>query len=92
MKKLALIALLVFGAAISLQFAVPSTAMAARKKVNCAKVMEELGGGKKVADVAKDLKISRSSVYRCRRAANKSAGKIAKAQASPAATPEASKK
>jgi hypothetical protein len=88
MKKLALIASFIVAVALSLQFGLPGAALAARKKVDCAKAMEELGGGKKVAEVAKDLKISRSSVYRCRRMAKKKA----KAEASPAATPGASKK
>ncbi len=92
MKKLALAAVFVFASVAGLQFGVSSAWAAAHKKVDCAKVMEELGGGKKVAQVATDLKISRSSVYRCRKNAAKSSGKMAKAQASPAATPEASKK
>jgi hypothetical protein len=46
----------------------PVVAQAA--KVDCTKVMSELDSGKKVADVAQDLKISTSSVYRCRRKAH----------------------
>ena len=38
-------------------------------KVDCSKVMSELSSGKKASDVAQDLKISTSSVYRCRRKA-----------------------
>jgi hypothetical protein len=58
----------------------PVTAWAA--KVDCTKVMSELNSGKKVADVADDLQISTSSVYRCRRRAKKA---TAKAKASPTA-------
>lgn len=54
---------------------VPS-AYAARKKVDCGQVMQELNSGKKPKEVAKDLKISVSSVGRCRRKAKK-AGKAA---------------
>lgn len=92
MKKLLLIASLVIAIALSFQFGL-SNAWAARKKVDCAKVMEDLSNGKKVAVVAKDLKISRSSVYRCRRRAKahaKETGK-GKVEAKPAATPGASK-
>ena len=46
-----------------------SPVVARAAKVDCTKVMSELGSGKKVADVAQDLKISTSSVYRCRRKA-----------------------
>lgn len=93
MKKLALLAAsFVFATALALQFSLRSAYAAGRTKVDCAKVMEELGSGKKVAAVAKDLKISRSSVYRCRRAAKKkaAAAKKAGAKASPAAAPMAS--
>jgi hypothetical protein len=53
-------------------------------KVDCSKVMSELASGKKAADVAADLKISTSSVYRCRRKAH-AAASTAAAQASPMA-------
>jgi hypothetical protein len=55
-------------------------------KVDCSKVMSELNSGKKAADVADDLKISTSSVYRCRRRARKAA-KTTAAAASPMAAP-----
>jgi|GEM_PF-3501630 uncharacterized protein (DUF433 family) len=56
-----------------------SVALAARgHKVDCAKVMSELNAGKKPKDVAKELKISRSSVYRCRRKERKAAKKAEK--------------
>jgi hypothetical protein len=62
----------------------PITAVAA--KVDCSKVTSELDSGKKPADVATDLKISTSSVYRCRRKARKAATTSA-AAASPMAAP-----
>ena len=58
-------------------------------KVDCTKVMSELNSGKKAREVAEDLKISTSSVYRCRRrarAATKSSSAAA-AEASPMASP-----
>jgi len=58
-------------------------------KVDCTKVMSELNSGKKARAVAEDLKISTSSVYRCRsraRAAAKSSSTAA-AEASPMASP-----
>jgi hypothetical protein len=61
----------------------PVIALAA--KVDCSKVMSELDSGKKAADVADDLKISTSSVYRCRRKARRAAAK-----SSPTAAPESS--
>ena len=78
---------------LSLQFGLPSAWAAS--KVDCSQVMSELQGGKKPAEVAKDMKISRSSVYRCRKMAKKegmsgsgaSSGSMASpgAMASPAA-------
>jgi len=58
-------------------------------KVDCSKVMSELSSGKKAADVAEDLKISTSSVYRCRRKARAAAksSPTAAAQASPMMAP-----
>ncbi len=93
MKKLALIASFVFAAVLSLQFGLPNAWAAG--KVDCSQVMSELQGGKKPSEVAKDMKISRSSVYHCRKMAKKEAmgGSMAspgamaspKAMASPAA-------
>jgi hypothetical protein len=84
------IALGIAGIALVFTFGIglsPSITLAA--KVDCSKVMAELDSGKKAADVAQDLKISTSSVYRCRRKAHagtKSASTTA-AQASPMAAP-----
>ncbi len=58
-------------------------------KVDCSKVMSELNSGKKASDVADDLKISISSVYRCRRKARAAAksSPTAAAKSSPMAAP-----
>lgn len=93
MKKLALVASIVIALALGFQLGV-SNAWAAAKKVDCTKVMEELNAGKKVAVVAKDLKISRSSVYRCRREARaneKKEKRMGKETSAPAAAATAGK-
>jgi hypothetical protein len=54
-------------------------------KVDCGKVMSEVTAGKKTSEIAKDLSISSSSVYRCK----KKAGGGKSAKASPAASPAA---
>lgn len=54
-------------------------------KVDCDKVMAEVGSGKKASDVAKDLSISTSSVYRCKKKAKAGASPAAETAASPAA-------
>jgi Mor family transcriptional regulator len=75
MKKMsALAGSFAIAAALSLQFGI-SVANAATHKIDCSKVMSDLQSGKKVAQVAKDMKISRSSVYRCRREAKAASGK-----------------
>ena len=79
---------LLFIASAGLEF---GATRAYAKKVDCAKVMEEVGAGKKAREIAKDLGISTSSVYRCKKkakAAASPAGAAAspgKAKASPAA-------
>ena len=65
-KKLAVAASLAFVSALAFQFGL--TNVYAANKIDCAQVMTELQGGKKVSEVAKDMKISKSSVYRCRKA------------------------
>lgn len=42
-------------------------------KVDCAAVMNEVGAGKHAKEIAKDLNISTSSVYRCKRHAKEAA-------------------
>jgi hypothetical protein len=66
-----------------------SGALAARHKVDCSKVMDELNSGKKTKEVAKDLHISSSSVRRCAKKAKAEGGTMASpaAEASPAAAP-----
>jgi len=51
-------------------------------KVDCGKVMSEVAAGKKAKGIASDLKISTSSVYRCKKKAAKP-----KTTMTPAATP-----
>jgi len=65
----------------------PAIALAA--KVDCAKVMDELNAGKKPRAVAQDLKISTSSVYRCRSRARAAAKVRPAAAASASASPRA---
>ena len=86
-NKLAAVATsLALATVMTFALAVPNAHAAAGKKVDCAKVMEELNAGKKPKEVAKDLGISRSSVYRCKKAAV-GAAKEAPAAAAPAASP-----
>lgn len=76
------------GLALAVTFGIslrPVVAQAA--KVDCTKVMSELNSGKKAADVAQDLKISTSSVYRCRHKAHAATGSSSAAQASPMMAP-----
>ena len=71
----------IFVVAVGLGFA-PARALAA--KVACSKVMSELDSGKKAKDVAQDLKISTSSVYRCKKKVGASAKSGTKTTASAA--------
>jgi len=72
MRKLAIVtASVMLGVALSLSTMVP--AVYAADKVDCDAVMQELGQGKKAKEVASDLKISSSSVYRCKRHAKAAA-------------------
>ncbi len=61
---------LLLAVALALAMGVPRAHAA---KVDCSKVMQELNSGKKPKQVAADMKISASSVYRCRRRARKAA-------------------
>lgn len=65
MKKVALVS----GLALAGLLALTSNAPMALAKVDCDQVMSELNSGKTVRQVASDLHVSRSSVYRCRRKA-----------------------
>lgn len=93
------IGLVVAGFALFALFAMTAVAVApgsawatAGKRVDCGKVMSELKGGKKAKAIAKDLSISTSSVYRCKkRETAKAKGKTmktaAKSKTTAAATP-----
>ena len=72
MRKLVITtASVMLGVALSLSSVVP--AVYAAETVDCDAVMQELGQGKKAKEVASDLKISASSVYRCKRHAKEAA-------------------
>jgi hypothetical protein len=72
MKRLAIVlSSALMGAAFL--FAVGAHSSYAATKVDCDKVMDEINGGKSAKDVATDLGISRSSVYRCKRHAKAAA-------------------
>jgi hypothetical protein len=77
-----------FAVAVMLGAMLPASgALAARHKVDCAKVMDEVNSGKKVKEVAADLHISRSSVRRCVKKSKAEGGAMASpaAESSPAA-------
>jgi transposase len=60
----------------------PGSAWAtAGQKVDCDKVMAEVHAGKKTKDIAKDLSISPSSVYKCKKKAAGTASKSTAAKA-----------
>ena len=71
MKRVAIVAISALMGAAFLFAAGVSTSYAA--KVDCSKVMDELNSGKSAKDVATDLGISTSSVYRCKRHAKEEA-------------------
>lgn len=75
MKKLATLgACLAMVSAMALGVGVPDSYATPGVKVDCTQVMKELNGGKKPKEVAADMKISVSSVYRCRRRSRHAAG------------------
>ncbi len=81
----------VTGLAIGVALGVPTAYAAGKTKVDCDAVMKEISGGKKPKQVAKDMNISASSVYRCRKkeiAAAKTASKASNEPAKPAAAPK----
>lgn len=65
MKTLNFVASLVFVLSLGAQLSSPNAYAAG--KVNCDQVMSEINSGKTVAEVAKDMGVSRRSVRRCRR-------------------------
>ncbi|HVN64354.1 MAG TPA: hypothetical protein VMT58_06935 [Candidatus Binataceae bacterium] len=90
MKKMSVaLAAALFGAA----FAVTATVHPAyAAKVDCDAVMKELDSGKKIKEVATDLKVSKSSVYRCKKKAKATAAKAAGATKAAAPAPAPSSK
>jgi hypothetical protein len=79
-----------FAVAVMLGAMLPASgAWAARHKVDCSKVMDEVNGGKKVKEVATDLHISSSSVRRCIKKSKAEGGAMASpaAESSPAMAP-----
>ena len=86
MKRFALtMAAGLMGVTIGVAISIPAYAAS---KVDCDAVMSEINSGKTTKAVAADLKISASSVYKCKKKA-KAAAKAAGESASPAASPEA---
>ncbi len=72
MKKFAIAAAsAMLGATLLFAASVPSAYAAA--KVDCDAVMNEINSGKHAKEVAKDLSISTSSVYRCKKHAKEAA-------------------
>jgi len=65
MKTLTFVASLVSVVWLGAQLSSPNAYAAG--KVNCDQVMSEINSGKTVAEVAKDMGVSRRSVRRCRR-------------------------
>ncbi len=75
LKKITLTAAsLLFIGMVGLEF---SATQAYANKVDCGKVMSEVAAGKKAKEIAKDLSISSSSVYRCKKKAKAGAGSSA---------------
>jgi hypothetical protein len=66
----------------------PAGPMHHHGKIDCGQVMSELNGGKKAKEVATDMKISTSSVYRCKK---KEVAEAKKPETAPAATPAVKK-
>ncbi len=76
--------------AISTTISIPSANAARKSKIDCDAVMQQLNGGKKAKEVAKDMSISTSSVYHCKKKEMAAAKTGAKAGNEPAAKPAAS--
>ena len=86
------VATLATAAMFGLAFAVSVPSAYAASKVDCDAVMSELNSGKKAKEVATDLKISVTSVYRCRRHAKEAAKAATKTMPSAAASAAAAGK
>ena len=75
MKRLTILgACLAFSAVMAIGVSVPCARAARGVKTDCTKVMDELNAGKKPKEVAADMKISVSTVYKCRRRAHETTG------------------
>ena len=96
MKRKLLLVMAAFLFVVTMGFALSSANVyAATKKIDCNQVMSKLQSGKKVKDVAKDMSISTSSVYRCRKMSKASTGKAVSSAAtssSPASAPSPASK
>ena len=88
MRKFAIVAA---SAMLAMAVAFSTAAPALAAKVDCDAVMQALGSGKKAKEVAKDMKISTSSVYRCKRRAREAAKAATKTQGKGKAGVEAAK-
>ena len=55
------------GLTIGVGMNLPTDYAAGKTKVDCDAVMKEVNGGKKTKEIAKDMSISPSSVYRCKK-------------------------
>jgi len=75
---------LALAAAVGLALAAPA-ARAERHPVDCDKVMEMVNAGKSAKEISAALKISNSSVYRCKKKAKAAAGKAATGKGAPSA-------
>lgn len=85
MRKLVLgFAGLSLAVAVGVGFNPPSAEATAGQKVDCDKVMAEVHAGKKTKEIDQDLKISSSSVYKCKKKAGGSASKSAATKAASA--------
>lgn len=95
MRKVAMMtASMVLALATVVAVSTPAAWAAAGKKADCAQVMQELNSGKKPKEVAKEMSISTSTVYRCRKREKAAQTAAAKAgnQPNSAATSSAAKK
>src|SRR5258708_32239234 len=91
MKRVATTAAAILRAlAMGVASGIPSAYAAGKSKVDCDAVMNELNSGKKAKEVAKDLGISVTSVYRCKKKAKKNAEPGGATPGSEAASPAAS--
>jgi hypothetical protein len=91
MKKIAMVgASMVLAIALGIAMSIPSASAATGKKADCGQVMQELNSGKKPKEVAKDMSISVSTVYRCRKREKAAQTAAAKAGNRPNASPAAS--